>query len=192
MTRGQTSRTDTSTLLFLSSTTEIVNRFSSLVNKADDLLVERFLVFSLCSCSFWLCPSLPYHFSSPHPLPLPTLSFSSRSFSLFSISPAPPCITSLFCPLLLPCPLLVHRTWKMGGVKLTEVVFPDGILPTLIETIQAIICHIVHQLILEENDSERTRELCARTYIVTTFLQLDAYLCSMMLSRYTSSVTSIV
>ena len=63
----------------------------------------------------------------------------------------------------------------MGGVKLTEVVFPDGILPTLIETIQAIICHIVHQLILEENDSERTRELCARTYIVITLLQLDAY-----------------
>ena len=114
MTRGQTSRTDTSTLLFLSSTTEIVNRFSSLVNKADDLLVERFLVFSLCSCSFWLCPSLPYHFSSPHPLPLPTLSFSSRSFSLFSISPAPPCITSLFCPLLLPCPLLVTQNVENG------------------------------------------------------------------------------
>ena len=32
---------------------------------------------------------------------------------------------------------------------MTEVVFLDWILPTLFETIQVIICHIVHQLILE-------------------------------------------
>ena len=138
MTREQTSRIDTSTSLFLASTTGIVFSFSSHVNSSDDLLVEQCLAFSLISL---------VHVGTLHLfliifLPL-TLSLFQHSLFLL--------VLSLFLPFLVPHPashpaslpssLLFHfpvlfwghRTWEMGGRTLTEVVFLDWIPPTLFE-----------------------------------------------------------
>ena len=110
MTREQTSRIDTSTLLFVPSTTGMVKSFSSLVNKSDDALVERFLVFS----SVFLV-----HFGS-HLLFL--IIFLLLTLSLFQLSLFL-LVFSLFLLFLLPHPASHLASLPSSFLSLSPVLF---------------------------------------------------------------------
>ena len=117
MTREQTSRIDTSTLLCLASTTGIVHSFSSLVIRSDDLLVEQFFVFSLV---------VLVHVGSPHLFLIifVTLTLSLFQLSLFLL------VLSLFLPFLVPrtlplspllsSPSVLSSSGDTGGGKYEE------------------------------------------------------------------------